>query len=142
MRVIADQYIVFTDLRGLSTIARASPMSTVEKILDRLLELVGRVCRECGGTNRFGTGDAYCLTFPEPGLAMAAVERLAEGWGAFEHRERLRCPLNVVVHKGLAAAAVRKPTVAVGVLCSFRQLRASSLYEEGSSPQRGMRLPC
>jgi transcriptional regulator with XRE-family HTH domain len=42
---------------------------------------------------------------------------------------------------GLAAAAVRKPTVAVAVLCSFRQLRASSLYEESSSPQRGMRLP-
>jgi class 3 adenylate cyclase len=97
MRLIVDQYIVFTDLRGLSTI----PMSTVEKILDRLLELVGRVCRECGGTNRFGTGDAYCLTFPEPGLAMAAVERLAAGWGVFEDRERLRCPLNVVVHKGV-----------------------------------------
>jgi class 3 adenylate cyclase len=104
MRVIADQYIVFTDLRGLSTIARASPMSTVEKILDRLLELVGRVCRECGGTDRFGTGDAYCLTFPEPGLAMAAVERLAEGWGTFGHRERLHCPLNVVVHKGVLYA--------------------------------------
>jgi class 3 adenylate cyclase len=101
MRVIADQYIVFTDLSGLSTI---SPMSTVEKILDRLLESVGRVCRECAGTNRFGTGDAYCLTFPEPGLAMAAVERLAEEWRAFEHRERLRCPLNVVVHKGVLYA--------------------------------------
>jgi hypothetical protein len=36
---------------------------------------------------------------------------------------------------GLAAATVRKPTVAVAVLCCFRQLRASSLYEEGSSPQ-------
>jgi class 3 adenylate cyclase len=101
MRVIADQFIVFMDLSGLSTI---SPMSTVEKILDRLLELVGRVCRECGGTNRFGTGDAYCLTFPEPSLAMTAVERLAEGWGAFERRERLCCPLHVVVHKGVLHA--------------------------------------
>jgi hypothetical protein len=32
------------------------------------------------------------------------------------------------------AATVRKPTVAVAVLCSFRQFRASSLYEGGSSP--------
>jgi transposase len=45
------------------------------------------------------------------------------------------------VLKGLAAAPVRKPTVAVAVLCSFRQIRASSLYEESSSPQRGIRLP-
>jgi class 3 adenylate cyclase len=100
MRVIADPYSVFTDLRGLSTI----PMSTVEKLLDRLRELVGRGGRECGGTNRFGTGDASCLTCPEPGRALAAVERLAEGWGAFEPRERLRCPLNVVVHKAVLSA--------------------------------------
>jgi class 3 adenylate cyclase len=98
--VIADQYIVITDLQGFTALTEAGPMTVVEKSLDRLLELIGQACREFGGTNRFGTGDGYCLTFPDPSLAMAAVERLAEGWGTFVRREGLRCPMNVVVHKG------------------------------------------
>jgi adenylate cyclase len=75
--VITDQYIVFTDLRGFSAFAEASPMPVVEKSLDGLLDLVGHVCQECGGTNRFNAGDGYFLTFPNASLAMAAGERLA-----------------------------------------------------------------
>jgi class 3 adenylate cyclase len=95
---------VITDLCGFTAFTEAAPMAVVEKILDRLLDLVGRVCREFGGTNRFSAGDSYCMTFPDPGLAMAAVERLAEGWGAFERQEGVRCPMNVVVHKGMLYA--------------------------------------
>ena len=76
-RVIADQYIVITDLSGFTAITETASLATVEKILDRLFELVSSVCRECGGTTRFGQGDAYCLTFPEARLAMAAGEALA-----------------------------------------------------------------
>ena len=82
-RVIADQYIVVTDLHGFSTITETAPIVVVEKILDHLLELVDRVCRECDGTSRFSAGDAYCLTFPDATLAMAAVEHLAAEWGTF-----------------------------------------------------------
>jgi hypothetical protein len=76
----------------------------VEQILDRLLEMVSGVCREFGGTNRVGEADSYCLTFPDPGLTLAAVERLAEEWAAFERGEGLRCPMNVAVHKGVLYA--------------------------------------
>jgi class 3 adenylate cyclase len=103
-RVIADQYIVVTDLHGFTTVLETAPLVVIEKSLDWLLELVGRVCRECSGTNRFGVGDAYCMTFPDASLAMAAVEHLAEEWGTFERHEGLHCPLNVVVHKGLLYA--------------------------------------
>ena len=103
-RVITDQYIVVTDLRGFSAFAEASPITVVEKSLECLLALVGRACQEFGGTNRFSAGDGYCLTFPDASLAMAAVERLTEGWDAFEHRERLHCPMNVVVHQGVLNA--------------------------------------
>jgi class 3 adenylate cyclase len=99
MRVIQDQYIVVTDLR-LGTIAPESSMSLVERILDRLLELVGRVCSDFSGTHRSTTGDAYLLTFPDAARAMAAVERLAEGWNAFQHHEGILCSMNVAVHKG------------------------------------------
>lgn len=82
MRPVVDQYIVVTDLRGFGPLAQVSPMSVIERILDRLIELVGRVCPEFAGTNRFSTGDSYALTFPDAAQAMAAVERLAERWTA------------------------------------------------------------
>jgi hypothetical protein len=66
--------------------------------------MVSGVCREFGGTNRVGEADAYCLTFPDPGLTLAAVERLAEEWGTFERGEGFRCPMNVAVHKGVLYA--------------------------------------
>jgi class 3 adenylate cyclase len=103
-RVIADQYIVITDLSGFTAITETSSLATVEKILDRLFELVRSICRECGGTTLFGAGDAYCLTFPEARLAMAAGECLAEEWGAFTQAEGLPCSLKVVVHKGVLYA--------------------------------------
>jgi class 3 adenylate cyclase len=99
-RVIAEQYIVVTDLHGFSTITGTAPITVVEKVLDSLLDLVDRVCRECDGTSRFSAGDTYCLTFPEATQAMAAVEHLAEEWGSFGRREGLHCPINAVVHKG------------------------------------------
>jgi class 3 adenylate cyclase len=100
MRVIADQCIVVTDLRGFAAIAEGFPLSVVEKLLDSLLELVGRVCAEFSGSHRSQTGDSYLLTFPDAARAMAAVERLADGWSAFRRREGLRCTMNVGVHKG------------------------------------------
>jgi class 3 adenylate cyclase len=103
-RVITGQYIVITDLHGFGAMAEASPMTMVEQILDRLLEMVSGVCREFGGTNRVGEADSYCLTFPDPGLTLAAVERLAEEWGTFERGEGFRCPMNVAVHKGVLYA--------------------------------------
>jgi class 3 adenylate cyclase len=104
IRVIADQYIVVTDLRRFGTIAEESPMSVVESILDHLLELVSRVCADFSGTHRSQTGDAYLLTFPDAARAMAAVERLAEGWDAFQRHEDVRCSMNVAVHKGVLYA--------------------------------------
>jgi adenylate cyclase len=99
MRVIPDQYIVVTDLR-FGTIAPESSVSVVERILDRLLELVGRVCSDFSGAHRSTTGDAYLLTFPDSARAMEAVERLAEGWNAFQLHEGISCSMNVAVHKG------------------------------------------
>jgi class 3 adenylate cyclase len=103
-RVLTDQYIVFTDLSGFSAFAEASPLTVVEKSLDRLLDLVDHACREFGGTNRFNAGDGYFLTFPDIRLAMEAVERLAEGWGTFQRREGLHNPMKVVVHQGVLYA--------------------------------------
>src|SRR5712692_6439666 len=98
--VIEDQYIVLTDLRSFTRFMETSPMTTVEKLLDALLELTSRVSREFGGVIRFTTGDAYCMTFADASLAMAAAELLSESWAAFLHQESLSCPINVAVHRG------------------------------------------
>jgi class 3 adenylate cyclase len=98
--VIAGPYIVITNLRGYTALVAKSPMAAMEQILNRLFELHDRVCRECSGTNRFEAGDLSCLTFPDPRLAMAAVERLETAWDAFERGQGLGCPINIVVHTG------------------------------------------
>src|SRR5919198_5760952 len=42
-RVIAEQYIVVTDLHGFATVTETAPITVVETVLDALLALVGRV---------------------------------------------------------------------------------------------------
>ena len=103
-RVIENQYIMRTDLRGFIRITDAAPMTTIEKTLEALFGLINQVAREFSGTVRFGTGDGYCLTFADASLAMAAADRLSESWGAFVRQEKLRCPMNVAVHRGMLYA--------------------------------------
>lgn len=100
-QVLKGQYIVITDLHNFIGSAQSSlsPVSMIEGTFDRLLELVGDVCREFTGTSRFSAGDSYCLTFPEAGLALAAAQRLAREWSSFE-RETNGFRMNVIVHKG------------------------------------------
>lgn len=98
-QVIKDQYIVMTEFRAFGAFSESAPVSSVEKTLDRLLDLVGSVCREFMGTSRFNAGDSYCLTFPEASRALAAADRLAREWRGFKS-EMTGCSMNVIVHKG------------------------------------------
>jgi class 3 adenylate cyclase len=99
-QVLEGQYIVVTDLNNFSKFLKPPQLTAVEEVLETLLELVGRVCREFGGTTRFNSGDAYCLTFSDPQRVMAATERLAETWELFNRRENIGCPLVTALHKG------------------------------------------
>jgi class 3 adenylate cyclase len=97
---IKGQYIVVADLGSFSKFMSPPQAATIERVLERLLELVGQVCREFGGTIRFNVGDAYCLTYSDADRALAAAERLAEGWHLFNRSENLDCPVTVALHKG------------------------------------------
>jgi class 3 adenylate cyclase len=103
-RVIADQYIVFTDLRSFSRLLAGSSLATVERVLDRLFELINQIARGLNGTIRFNAGDAYCLTFGDPDAAVAAAERLSAAWEAFVRAEELPCPVNIAIHQGIVYA--------------------------------------
>ena len=107
------------DLSGFAPLSEASPVPVVEKILDQLLEVVDRVCKEFGGTNRFGAGDSYCFTFSQVDRAVTAVERLSELWAAFDRREALGVPINLAVHKG-TFRAYRTYLYGRGVYVAFR----------------------
>ena len=99
-RTIVDQCVVWTDLRAFGHLRNTEPMATVEKVLETLFALVHQTAREFGGAVRFGAGDAYCLTFADTGKAMAAAERLHDGWSAFADAEKVACALNVAMHRG------------------------------------------
>ena len=103
-RVIDHQYILFTDLRSFSRLVERPSLSTVEKVLDRLFELLHQVARELGGTIRFNAGDAYCLTFGDAEAAVAAAEGISGAWQAFVRAERLPCPVNIAIHQGIMYA--------------------------------------
>ena len=103
-RVIADQYVVFTDLRSFSRLVESGSLSTVENVLERLFELVNQVARELGGTVRFNVGDAYCLTFGDADVAVTAAERIGGAWETFVRTERLPCPVNIAIHQGIVYA--------------------------------------
>ena len=55
-RVVAEQYIVVTDLHGFTTVLETAPLAVIEKSFEWLLELVGRVCRECSGPTASARG--------------------------------------------------------------------------------------
>ena len=99
-RVIADQYIVVTDLRGFTRLSETSGATTVEAILDGLLDVITDVCREFGGVVRFSMGDSYCLTFPDAERALAGLEHLVKEWGAFTRKAGVRCAINTALQKG------------------------------------------
>jgi class 3 adenylate cyclase len=104
-RVLADQYIVITDLRRFTPLIDSGALRTIEEVLDRLHELVGQICHHFGGAIRFSAGDSYVLTFPEPDQALAAVDRLVAAWRAPSHSTAgSLCPMAVAVHKGVLYA--------------------------------------
>jgi class 3 adenylate cyclase len=99
-RVIANHYIVVTDLTGFTRLTETGATTTVEAVLDGLSHVIAAGCREFDGVVRFSAGDGYCLTFPDAGHALAAAERFIEGWDAVARTLDVACRLNVGVHKG------------------------------------------
>ena len=63
-RVIADTYILFSDLEGFGTMLDAGPASaTVERILDALDAVTRGIAQEFCGTVRFNLGDSLLCNF-------------------------------------------------------------------------------
>jgi class 3 adenylate cyclase len=98
--VLADAYILTSDLRGFTRFIEAAPVTKVERVLEKLETLTHEVAHKFEGTIRYSHGDAYCVTFPEAGQVIAAAEQLSQNWETANHEELFGCPIEVVLHRG------------------------------------------
>jgi len=99
-RIIRDQIIVFTDLRGFSSFTASRSLGDVESLLLALDTYHKEVCDKYGGVVRMIVADSYHLTFPEARAALAAVAELRERWTEYCKLVNSRCTLGIGVHKG------------------------------------------
>jgi len=112
-QVIADAYMLLSDLRGFVRFTRSAPIPVVEHLLDALDSQIRAVARQFEGTIRFGVGDAYFLTFPDAAHSIAAADQLSLNWDAVNRDGQFDCPINIALHRGN--------------MCAFR----SFIYGEG-----------
>ena len=100
-RIIADTYILFSDLEGFGRMLDAGPDTTaVERILDALDAVIGATAQKFGGTVRFNVGDSYCVTFAEAAPAIAGAEDLIRSWNAIRCTEQFGCTISIGLHRG------------------------------------------
>jgi class 3 adenylate cyclase len=99
-RIIKDQVIVFTDLRGFSSFTASRALGDVEALLLSLDSYHKEVCEKYGGVVRMIVADSYHLTFADPRSALSAVEELRERWASYCKLVNSRCSLGIGIHKG------------------------------------------
>lgn len=99
-RIIKDQVIVFSDMRGYTAYTASHPVEEVEKLLIHHDMLHNQACEMFGGTIRLFISDACFMTFLELPLAVAAVEFLTNEWEKFMRQNHISCSICVAVHKG------------------------------------------
>jgi class 3 adenylate cyclase len=99
-RIIADAYILFSDLRGFTRFIEAAPVTAVERVLNALDTLTVGVAHEFEGTIHHSVGDSYCVAFPLAAKAMAAAEQLSRKWDKANRGGELGCAINLALHRG------------------------------------------
>jgi len=99
-RVIKDQVIMMTDLRGFSSFTASRALADVEALLLALDTYHKEICDHYGGVVRMIVADSYHLTFPEARSAMAAVHELRDRWTDYCKLINSRCTLGIGIHKG------------------------------------------
>ena len=98
VRILNDQFIVFTDIRGWTNFMRTSDNKEIETFLSRYDDLLNSVCDNHGGIIRNASGDQYFLTFSESNSLFKALEDLFTSWKELVKKYHLG--LSIAVHKG------------------------------------------
>jgi len=97
-RVIKDQYIVFTDVRGWTAYTRSEEIQNVENFLLEYDDLLNDTCEKHHGVIRDTSGDQYFMTFSDAESLFSAMKELCLTWKKMV--ERYQLGLSVAIHKG------------------------------------------
>jgi class 3 adenylate cyclase len=98
VRVLTDQFIVFSDVRGWTGFTKSQEVTEVESFLSDYDDLLNEICSRHGGIIRNISGDQYFITFSESGRLFTAIDDLCAAWKGMIARYKLG--LSVAVHKG------------------------------------------
>jgi class 3 adenylate cyclase len=97
-RVITDQWIVFTDIKGWTNFIKHSEEEAIESILYIYDDLINEVCDKHNGVIRNTTGDTYFLTFTNQDDLFAGIDELSMSWKYVVNKYQLG--ISVSIHKG------------------------------------------
>ena len=99
-RIMRQQTIVLTDLRGFSAFVNSHSIADVEMTLLYFYAVHNSVSSQFGGTICLVVGDAITLIFPAPEAALAAATELCRKWEPFRSEHNGSCPIAVGIHQG------------------------------------------
>lgn len=99
-RILRDQILVMSDLRGATRYIESVTLAEVERVLSTLQEIHNRACEASRGIVRYLAGDTYLLTFSSSEHALAAVDQVLIEWAAFRQVVECPCSINIGVSKG------------------------------------------
>jgi len=122
--VLADAWILLSDIRGFHQFTELEATSRIERVLDTLDLLVGGATREFAGTVRSSRGDEHCLTFPDASRAMSAAEGLGRDWAAASREQKFNLSINFCLHRG-TLYAFRSFLYGAGVVVAHEVLGSS-----------------
>lgn len=123
--VLADAYILLSDIRGFHQFTEVEATNRIERVLDILDLLVGVATREFSGTVRSSVGDEHCLTFSDASQAMSAAETLFRDWATAIREQEINLAINLCVHRG-TFYAFRSFLYGAGLLGAHEMLRTST----------------
>jgi len=97
-RVLTDQFIMFTDVRGWIGFTKSNGIEVVESFLVDYHDILNAICDKYGGLVRNTSGDTSFLTFSDANALFPATRDLCELWNKMVDHYQLG--LSVAIHNG------------------------------------------
>lgn len=79
-KILTDQFIFITDVRGWTTYVKSNPLTAVENLLIQLDDVINMISTKYGGVVRNVIGDEYFLTFADANSVLSAAAALNREW--------------------------------------------------------------
>jgi len=98
LRVLTDQFIMFTDIRGWTSFTKSKEIESIERFIFDYDDLLNEICGRYGGIIRNTAGDQYFVTFSDAEGLFLATENLCSSWKNMV--KHYQVGISVAIHKG------------------------------------------